>query len=83
MSQQSLFDEPLPLTSKLQNRINELPKEHEPKAYTVTLRDKRGVFISTRYVRASSPKRAELTAARVEIDVFGGKPATAIARLGV
>ena len=34
-------------------------------------------------VRASSPKRAELTGARVEIDVFGGKSVTAQARLGI
>ncbi len=83
MKQHSLFNEPLSLTGKLQQRINALPKEHLPKGYTVTLRDKRGRYISTRYIRASSAKRAELTAARVEIDVFSGKPATAQARLGI
>ena len=83
MRQDSLFSEPLSLTGRLQQRINALPKEHLPQGYTVTLRDKRGKYISTRYVRASSAKRAELTAARVEIDVFSGKPATATAQLGI
>jgi hypothetical protein len=57
----------------LQARINALPREHDPKPYAVTITDKRGNFVATRYVRASSKKRAELAGAKANIYIFGNK----------
>lgn len=64
-------------TEKLQTRIDTLPREHEPTAYSVIISDRRGAYLSTRYVRASSKARAELVALKVERFIFGGRNAAA------
>lgn len=57
----------------LQERIDALPREHVPLPYAVTITDKRGNYIATRYVRASSAERARLVGAKVNIYVFGNR----------
>lgn len=55
----------------LQKRIDALPRDHEPRAYVVTIYDRRQKVIARRYVRASSKERASLTGLRVNKYVFG------------
>lgn len=57
----------------MQARIDALPREHAPLPYAVTITDKRGNYIATRYVRASSAARARLVGVKVNIYVFGNK----------
>ena len=61
--------------AELQNRIDKLPKEHAPRPYKVLLFDKKGSYLNTRYVRASSPERAKLTGYKVDRYVFGNRKA--------
>lgn len=57
--------------NQIQEAITNAPIEHDPCGYAVTLTDKTGKVRHTRYVRASSEKRARLTALRTERGVFG------------
>lgn len=50
---------------KAQEIIDALPRDHPPRPYCVTIRDRRGTPIDTRYVRASSIERAKATGLRV------------------
>lgn len=55
----------------LQAQISALPREHAPLPYLVLIFDKRNKLIATRYVRASSLKRAVLTGIKVNKYLFG------------
>jgi len=59
-----------PSEQKLQEAINELPKDHEPSHYTVIIQDNRGNHLATRYVRASSNRRAVLTGLKINRYLF-------------
>jgi len=58
---------------QLQAKIDALPREHEPRQYSVTITDKRGSYLATRIVRASSRERARLVGFKVNYYVFGQK----------
>ncbi|MBN8431845.1 hypothetical protein JF535_13385 [Microbulbifer salipaludis] len=58
---------------QLQAKIDALPREHEPRQYSVTISDKRGNYLATRIVRASSRERARLVGFKVNYYVFGQK----------
>lgn len=58
---------------QLQARIDGLPHLHKPMPYAVHITDKRGKYLDTRYVRASSPERANLVGLRVNLYIFGVK----------
>ncbi|WP_160153309.1 hypothetical protein [Microbulbifer sp. ALW1] len=58
---------------QLQEKINALPHEHEPRSYSVIITDKRGNHLATRYVRARSPEIARLVGFKVNYYLFGYK----------
>lgn len=56
---------------KIQEMIDDSPIEHNPVAYECHVKDIRDRIIGIRYVRASSPRRAELTAVKVSRFILG------------
>jgi hypothetical protein len=55
---------------QLQHAIDQLPKDHPPMPYKVAMKDRKGKLITHRYVRASSERRAELTAIKANKFIF-------------
>lgn len=57
----------------IQARIDELPRDHKPRMYEVLLKDKKGHYLTTRYVRASSRQRAVLVGIKVQRFTFNDR----------
>lgn len=55
---------------RIQEMIEATPAEHNPALYECYVRDKYENYIDKRYVRARSPRRAELLAVKVSRFVF-------------
>lgn len=57
----------------LETRIRALPKEHTPSKYEVMHFDRKGNYLDKTYVRASSPKRAQLLGYKIAKYTLGVK----------
>lgn len=55
---------------RIQEMIEAAPAEHHPALYECYVKDKRDNYIDKRYVRARSPRRAELLAVKVSRFIF-------------